>query len=183
MTTRPNIYILLGTVFLILTWLFVGLYRDDEFYEPNLFTKYRPTIKVIFHSPTGQSDLTFDDLSEDKRVEEIAFQEFVIKQHIQNNSNALLWYLPLILIQLTLTFFSFGVLKSKRDFGYKKWHLPTHFAICLIVTSIGLSFILCFDNLLSTVISGLLILTFNYWAIFLLAGHRNKKNENEKSYK
>lgn len=173
MTRRPNIYILLGTVFIILTWFFVGLYRDDEFYEPNLFTKYQPTFKVNFYSPTGQSDLTVSDLSADKQVEEIAFQEFVIKRHIQNNSNAQLWYLPLILIQLTLTFFSFGVLKSKRDLVYKKWHLPTHFAICLIITSIGLGFILFFDKLLSTVIGGLLILTINYWTLILLTKQRN----------
>jgi hypothetical protein len=92
MMKRPNIYIFIGIVFLILTWLFVGLYRDDEFYEPNLFTKYRPTLKVNFYSPTGMSDLTVDDLIDEKKVEEIAFQEFVIKQHIQYNSNARLWY-------------------------------------------------------------------------------------------
>jgi hypothetical protein len=27
---KPNFYILLGIVFLILTWLFTGLFRDDD---------------------------------------------------------------------------------------------------------------------------------------------------------
>ena len=176
MTRRPNIYLLFGTVFLILTWIFVGLYRDDEFYEPNLFTKYRPTFKVNFYSPIGQSDLTVNDLSADKQVEEIAFQEFVIKRHIQNNSNAQLWYLPLILIQLLLTFFSLGVLKSKLDLVYKKWHFPTHFAVCLVLTSLGLGFILSFDNLFVTVFGGLLILTINYWTVVLLTRQKKKKS-------
>jgi hypothetical protein len=146
MTKRPNIYIFIGTVFLILTWLFVGLYRDDEFYEPNLFTKYRPTLKVNFYSPTGMSDLTVDDLIDEKKVEEIAFQEFVIKQHIQYNSNARLWYLPFILIQLTLTFLNLGLLKIKHDLVYKKWLLPSHFISCLMFTSIALGFMLSFDQ-------------------------------------
>lgn len=176
MTRRPNIYLLFGTVFLILTWIFVGLYRDDEFYEPNLFTKYRPTFKVNFYSPIGQSDLTVNDLSADKQVEEIAFQEFVIKRHIQNNSNAQLWYLPLILIQLLLTFFSLGVLKSKLDLVYKKWHFSTHFAVCLVLTSLGLGFILSFDNLFVTVFGGLLILTINYWTVVLLTRQKKKKS-------
>lgn len=182
MTTRPNIYILIGTVLLILTWLFVGLYRDDEFYQPNLFIKYRPTFKINFYSQTGMSDLTLNDLTADKQIEEIAFQEFVIKQHIQNNSNAPLWYLPIILIQLTLTFFSFGILQSKRDYYYKKWQLPTHFAISSLINSVGLSFILTFDNLLSTIIGGLLILTINYWTFILLTKHHKKVARNEKSY-
>lgn len=167
----------MGQFFLILTWLFVGLYRDDEFYEPNLFTKYRPTFKVNFNSQTGMSDLTADDLTGDRQAEEIAFQEFVIKRHIQNNSDARLWYLPFILIQLTLTFLSFGIFKIKQDLVYKKWQLPTHFTVCFIVTSIGLAFILSFDNLLSTVIGGLLILTINYWTLLLLTKHRKKKYE------
>ena len=176
MTTRPNIYILIGTVFLILTWLFVGLYRDDEFFEPNLFTKYRPTFKVNFHSAIGMQDLKVDDLPPDRKVEEIAFQEFVIKRHIQNNSNVPLWYLPLILIQLTLTFLIFGIMKMKRDLVYKKWQLPTHFAVCLVLTSLGLGLILSFDNLLELIFGGLLILTINYWAVVLLTRQKNEKS-------
>ena len=74
MTTRLNIYVIIGAFFVILTWLFVGLFRDDEFYEPDLFTKYRPTLKVNFYSPIGMQDLKVDDLSSDKKAEEIALQ-------------------------------------------------------------------------------------------------------------
>lgn len=176
MTTRPNIYILLGTVFIILTLLFVGLFRDDEFYEPTLFTKYRPTFKVNFYSPIGMQDLKLDDLPTDRKAEEIAFQEFVMKRHIQNNSDARLWYLPFILIQMILTFLTFGILKMKRELIYKKWQLPTHFAVCLLLTSLGLGIILSIDNLLAAVFGGLLILTINYWTVVLLTRQKNEKS-------
>ena len=174
MTIRPNIYILLGTVFVILSWLFVGLFRDDEFYEPNVFTKYRPTFKVNFYSPIGMQGFELKDLSPDKQIEEKAFQEFVMKQHIQNNSDARLWYLPYILIQLTLTFFCFGILKIRRHFVYKKWQLPAHFGICFILTSFGLAFILVFDNLSWTIILSPLLLAINYFTLILLT----KRNKN-----
>jgi len=179
MTTRPNIHIVIGIVFLILTWLFVGLYRDDEFHESSLFTKYCPTFKVNFYSPIGMQDLKIEDLPTDKKIEEIAFQEFIIERHIQNNSTARLWYVPLILIQLTLTFFTSGILKNQRALVYKRWHLSTHFATCLIITSIGLGFILRFDNLLSTIIGGLLILTINYLILLLLTKRWSEKRKNK----
>jgi|GEM_PF-1400600 len=178
MTTRTNIYNFLGAVFFILTWLFVGLYRDGEFYESNVFVKYRPTFKVYFYDPIGMSDMTDKDLSAEKQLEEIAFQEFVIQHHFRNNNNAQLWYLPFITMQLTLSFFSFGILKSRRNLGYKIWHLPAHFAVCLILTSTGLGFILHFGDLISLIIGGLLILMINYWTLVLLTKHRNRKKEN-----
>lgn len=121
-------------------------------------------------------DLKLDDLPTDKKAEEIAFQEFVMKRHIQNNSDARLWYLPFIFIQLTLTFLSFGILKMKRDLVYKKWQLPTHFAVCLVLTSLGLGFILSFDNLFAALFGGLLILAINYWTVVLLTRQKNEKS-------
>jgi len=168
MTTRPNIFILLGTVFIILTWLFVGLYRDDEFYEPDLFTKHRPTFKVNFYSPIGMQDLELNDLTPDRRLEEKAFQEFIVERNIQNNSDARLWYLPLILIQVTLTFFSFGLLKIRRSLFYKQWQIPLHVTICIILTSSGLGFILAFDNAFSATLGGIVMLTINYWIAVVL---------------
>ena len=168
MPRRSNIYFLFGTVFIIISWLFIGLFRDDEFFEADLFTKYRPTFKVNFYSPIGMQDLKLEDLPTGEKSEEIAFQDFVMNRDIQNSNDARLWYLPFILIQLTLTFLSFGIFKIKRNLVYKKWQLPTHFAICLIVTSIGLAFILYFDNILFTIFGGLLILTINYWTLILL---------------
>lgn len=176
MTTRPNIYILLGIVLILVTWLFVGLFRDDEFYEPTLFIKYRPTFKVNFYSPIGMQDLKLDDLQTERKVEEVAFREFVIERHIQNNSDASLWYLPSVFIQLTLTFFSFGIVKMKRDLVYKKWQLSIHFAACLILTSVGLGLILSLDSILAVVFGGLLILTINYWTVVLLTRQKNEKS-------
>lgn len=166
--TRLNIYLILGIVFIILTWLFVGFFRDDEFNQPNLFTKYRPTFKVNFYSPVGMQDLELNYLSSDRKIEEIAFQEFVIKQHIQNSSDARLWYLPFILIQLTFTFFSFGYYKIKRKLVYKNWQLPAHFIICLVLTSFGLEFILYFDKLILTIILLTLLVFINYFTLYLL---------------
>ena len=177
MTTRPNIYIVLGTVFVILTWLFVGLFEDAEFYESNLFTKYRPTFKVNFYSPNGEQDIEIADMPADRKVEELAFQEFVTKRHIQNNIDVRLWYLPFILIQLTLTFFSFGIRKLNRESAYKKWQLPTHFAICILLTSIGLGFILTFDNLLFKLSGGLMIVAINYLTLILLTRRGMVRNK------
>ena len=178
MTTRLNIYLVLGTVFILLTWLFVGLFRDDEFYEPTLFTKYRPTFKVNFYSPVGMQDLELKELTPDRQLEEIAFEEFVMQQHIQNNSNARLWYLPLVLIQLALTFCTFGFYKSTWTKQFKMWHLPTHLITNFIVTSIGLGFILSFDNIVSTIVLTLVILAINYGTIILLTKQKSKPATN-----
>src|SRR5258706_3061491 len=104
MKIKTNVFLILGTAFLLLTWLFTGVFRDDEFYDPDLFTKYRATFKVYFSSPIGMQDMKIEDLSPNGQLEEIAFQEFVIKQEIQNNGNGHLWFMPYVLIQLTLTF-------------------------------------------------------------------------------
>lgn len=176
MTTKTNLYIIIGAVFFLLSWLFVGVFRDDEFYEPNLFTKYQPTFKVNFYSPIGMSDLTVNDLPSDKKLEEIAFEEFVMKPHIQNNSTVRLWYLPFVLIQFTLTFLCFGVFKMNGHLVYEKWQLPTHLSLCIILTSVGIGFILSFDNFFLTIFLGLLILTINYCTLILLTRQRRKKS-------
>jgi hypothetical protein len=172
--TRPNIYFFLGIIFLVLTWLFVGFFRDDEFYEPKLFTKHRPTFKVNFYSPIGMQDMKLNSLPPGRKAEEIAFREFVLKQHVQYNSDARLWYLPFILIQLTLTFFSFALLKTRRNLSYKKWQLPVHFVICLLLTSLGIAFILAFDTLLLTLLVSAMVLAINYFTLVLLT-RRNLK--------
>ncbi|MCB9042575.1 MAG: hypothetical protein H6554_02260 [Chitinophagales bacterium] len=164
-----------GLVFFILTWLFVGIYRDAEFYEPYLFIKYRPTPKIIFYSPTGMSDLTLDDLSKDKQTEEIAFQEFVYREDVWRNRIFPMPLLSLILIQLTLTLFSLGILKGKHAVTYKQWHLPIHFAIGFIPTSISICLMLTFDNLFVTIIGIFFLLAINYASLILLTKNRHKK--------
>lgn len=176
MTTKPNMFIFLGSAFFILTWLFVGIYRDDEFYEPNLFTKYRPTYKVTFYSPIGMQDLEISDLKPERRLEEVAFQDFVIKQGIQNNDNSRLWYLPFVLFQLTLTFLLFGIEKIRRTFKTQVWQVPVHFIICLILTSLAVGYILVLDNKLTMIFGWLIILAINYWSVVLLTRRSNTTN-------
>jgi hypothetical protein len=165
---KANFYILPGIVFLILTWLFTGLFRDDEFYELSIFGKQRPTFKIYFYSPTGQSDLTLKDLSPDKQYEERAFQEFVLEQDQQNNSTPKLWYLPPILIQLTLTFMTLGFYRLKVSFNFQKWQLPTHFLINLLLTTFGVALTLSLDKTVWTILLMFLIFLSNYVVISLL---------------
>jgi hypothetical protein len=162
---KPNIYILLGTAFLILTWLFIGFFRDDEFYEPELFVKYRPKFKVNFYSPIGMQDFKISDLPPDKKAEEIAFQEFVRDRY---KTNRKLWYLSFLIIQLILTFFSFGILKIRRHQANRKWQLPVHFAINIAITTFAIAFIFFFDNALAVMGGGVLIMTINYFILVLL---------------
>ena len=165
---KANFYIIIGIVFLILTWLFTGLFRDYEFYELSIFGKHRPTLKIYFYSPAGQSDLTLKDLSLDKQNEERAFQEFVLKQDQQNNSTPKLWYLPLILIQLTLTFMTFGFYRLRLSFNFQKWQLPTHFLTTLILTTFIIGLILFLDKIVWTILLMCLIFLGNYFVISLL---------------
>jgi hypothetical protein len=171
-TSKLNIYFFIGITFLLLTWLFVGVFRDSEFHEPFIFTKYKPTFKIFFHTPIGESDLALKDLSTNEQREETAFQEFVIKQDRQYNSNPKLWYLPFILIQFTLTFLSFGILRKRARLTYINWRLPVHFLINLIFTSTGLTFLLSFDKTTISIFSVLIILSVNYWTTGLFTRRR-----------
>jgi len=174
MTIRLNIYLIVGTIFLLLTWILVGIYRDDEFYEPNLFVKHRPTFKVNFHSPIGMQSIDLKDLGADDQLEEMAFQDFVVDRHQPNNSDAKLWFLPFILVQLTLTFLTLGIYKSIRTKIFKNWQLLTHLFVNLIVTSLCLIFILVFDKIFFSIILALLIMTINYGTIVLLTRQKSK---------
>ena len=169
-----NIYSLSGLAFFILTWLLVGIYRDDEFFEPDLFTKYRPTTKVFFHSPIGMQGLETGDLPEADKKEEIAFTEFVIHTHIQNNGHAPFWYMPFVLIQLTISAFCFGLTGQRPP----AWKPLVHFAACLVVTFMGLAFLLSFDNLYLSVFGGFIILMFNAVIAMLMT---RKKTEHAKA--
>lgn len=162
-----NFYILLAIVFLILTWLFVGLFRDEEFSELSIFGKHRPTFKVYFYSPYMQSDLKLKGLSPTEQYEEKAFEEFVINQGHEYESKEKLWYLPPILIQLTLSFMAFGIYRLKRTVNFKPLQLPTHFLINILLTTFLITFILVLDKMVWTILLTGLIFTVNY-LIFLL---------------
>ena len=64
-------FLITGLLFLITTWLFVGISRDQEFNQPDLFIKHRPSFKINFHSPGGMSNLTIENLPEPKNQKKL----------------------------------------------------------------------------------------------------------------
>jgi hypothetical protein len=174
MKTKQNIYITVGTICFLLTWLFVGIYRDDEFFEPTIFTKYRPTFKTSFFSPIGMQDLNIDNLPADKQAEEIAFQEFVIERHQQNNSNAPLWFLPFALIQITITLLTLGAhgLIKKMDLRHR--YSLVHFVINVVSTTLVIGFIMALDNRYWTILLTALIIFINVLTVILLTKHKRQ---------
>jgi hypothetical protein len=59
---------------------FVGVYRDREWSEPYFFVKDRPTLKMSFFAPLGESSLHIADLSATLQEEEIAYHRYVETQ-------------------------------------------------------------------------------------------------------
>lgn len=56
---------------------FCGIYVHDEFGGKHFFIKHRPTWKWKFYSPVGMSDTKFEELSEEEKIEQKYFNEFV----------------------------------------------------------------------------------------------------------
>lgn len=81
----------IGIITLLTTILFCGIARDSEFYEPTIFVKHRPTLKFHFYTPIGESDLKLEDLTEDKKREELLYQEFVVNQGVYADNLNRLW--------------------------------------------------------------------------------------------
>jgi hypothetical protein len=133
----------LGLITLLIALLFCGVSRDPEFYEPTIFVKHRPTLKVFFFTPIGESDLKLEDLEKDSKREELLYQEFVVNHGIYTDNLNRLWFVPPILIQLTLTFLSLGVKRVK----IKKNGIVIHFLINVIFSAFVVAFILHLDEL------------------------------------
>ncbi len=72
--------ILILIVICISVRFFCGVYDHDEFAETHFFIKHRPIWKWKFHSPIGQSDLQFEELSNTDKIEQKYFNEFVLNQ-------------------------------------------------------------------------------------------------------
>ena len=174
MKTKQKIYITVGTICFLLTWLFVGVYRDDEFFEPTIFTKYRPTFKISFYSPIGMQDLNIEDLPADKHAEEIAFQEFVTGRHQQNNSNDPLWFLPLALIQISFTFLTLGAHGHIKKVDLRHRYSLVHFIINVVSTSLVIGFIMALDNCYWTILLTALIIFINVLTVKLLTKHKRR---------
>src|SRR6187455_2417023 len=137
MSGKGNIFIWLTFLLAILTLLFVGVKREGELYKPSLIVKYRPTYLLFFYAQ--------DDKHRTRNEEEgKAFKQFVTDKRPATNSLSFS-LLPFVLIQLTLSSFCLGLLKTRGKINYETWQLITHFGICFILTSIGLSLLLKWD--------------------------------------
>jgi hypothetical protein len=144
------------------TILFCGISRDSEFYEPTIFVKHRPTIKIHFYTPTGESDMTLSDLSEEGKKEELLYQEFIVNQKVYTDNLDRLWFLPPILIQFMLTFFSFGIVRQN---GIKPKRLLIHFLMNLIPTTVIISLMLFNEKTWQLFGLTTIVLTINLWTI------------------
>jgi hypothetical protein len=172
-----NKFILIGLISLVTSVLFIGVFEDDEFYEFGIFTKHKPTTQLFFYSPSGMSDLTLQDLPKELQKEEIAFEEFVIKTGVQFPGKKY-DFLPLLLIQLTLTFLSLGIFRIKFKNKFEKWLIPLHFIVNFIITSFILGGILISTSIYATIGLVLIILAINYFSIYKL---KNQKFFNSSS--
>ncbi|WAC42571.1 hypothetical protein [Pedobacter sp. SL55] len=74
----------IGTIFLIATWLFTGIYADDEFGEHSMFLKYRPTFQYYFKSPLGMQDMPAS-FPLKLAVEQATYDEFINQKHWSDN--------------------------------------------------------------------------------------------------
>lgn len=67
-------------VTLVFIRLSTGAYVHDEFGGTHFFIKHRPIWKWRFYSPRGMSDLTLEEMGEERRREQLLFDEFVLEQ-------------------------------------------------------------------------------------------------------
>jgi hypothetical protein len=149
------------------TILFCGISRDSEFYEPTIFVKHRPTTKIYFYTPIGESDMNLSDLSEGGKKEELLYREFIEDQKVYTDNLNRLWFLPPILIQLTLTLFSFGMIRRN---GITIKRLLFHFLINLFPTTLIVSLMLFYEKPWQLFGLTIIILTINVWTIRFTQG-------------
>jgi len=163
-----NNYLKSSLIFFLITWLFVGVFYDDEFREPEIFIKYRPTFKLFFHSPIGMQDLKISDLSIEMQKEELAFQEFVGERQFNNYFS----FLPYILIQLIITSLLFGGIKSTLNF----WKFIIHFLINHFPTSMGIVLLLVYDRIFISLGIILILILVNFLSFKFLQKLNFKEN-------
>src|ERR1051326_4954552 len=167
-----NIYPFLGTALLVFCFLFTGFLGDDEFDEPGLFFKHRPSLRMEFYSPIGMSDMTLADLSEEKASAQRDFNEFIIKQGVQYPGNTRDRFVPL-LYALTITLLLYGFLPSwKRQFKIK--HMVMHFLIHCVVFFAGVILMLSLNSTISLLFMLLVILSVSILTAFIFSKARSR---------
>lgn len=62
---------------LLVASAFLGIYRDREFQSFAVFVKHRPSPRIYFSAPRGESDLPVSKLPLKDQREEEAFHVFV----------------------------------------------------------------------------------------------------------
>jgi hypothetical protein len=72
-------------------WLMLGIYRDREFGDHHLFVKHKPTLKIRFYAPLGESDRTLNELNPKESHEEVMYREYVEEHGGHNRSVGLGW--------------------------------------------------------------------------------------------
>ena len=165
---RVKFYILfVGFISAILMLLFIVIKYDYEFHEPQFFIKYRPTYKINFYSPIGESDATVNDLNDYDKVEELAYQDFVV-ENIGNRLDGDI--LGVILGQIVSTSLIFGLF-YKKDF--KIFKILIHYSMNIIFLFFGLMLIFHFNKSLMTFVIVIFLMVINI-VIFRLI---NKKKQ------
>jgi hypothetical protein len=113
----------------LLTLLFCGISRDPLTYEYSIFLKQEPTFQ-IFYYPLERG------------------QEFVDR----------LWFIPAILIQLTLTFLSFSI---KTRINTKPKYLIMHFLVTILPSYVITRIFLFSDEAIEIILMSVLLLVTN----------------------
>jgi len=69
-----------GVMCLAVSWMFLGVFQHREFARNYyVFVKHRPSPKIFFYAPLGESDRTIESLPDRFQKEERAFDEFVYR--------------------------------------------------------------------------------------------------------
>ncbi|MCP4438437.1 MAG: hypothetical protein GY810_05790 [Aureispira sp.] len=127
-----NILLIILGSFLL---LFIGVKEHPEFNEYFVFLKYKPTFKVMFRTPIGDSDKKLEDLSPELQKEELAYNEYA-KTALPRTVD----YLALLLSQIGLFLITWNLLRlippiKKRKIKFKKI-LEVNFLGVLAITAI-----------------------------------------------
>lgn len=67
-------------IWIVSVKLFGGVYKDDEFGQKKFFIKHKPSWKFYFYSPRSMSNVTLEEMPENKRSMQIMYDEFVPKR-------------------------------------------------------------------------------------------------------
>ena len=163
-----KLYFYLGLISFTFSILFIGVYCHDEFNELNIFTKHRPTNKLYFYSPIGMQPLSIQDLSEDQQKDQLAFNEFIVDAKIQFKGDDT-WFVPPLLIQLTLTFLIFGISTIKPS-PIQSIFIPfTHALLLFIITGLGITAMAVINNLATITVIPIVLVVANYMTAKILS--------------